>query len=219
MRIQRKIDSSIPRAAVQAAFILIFSLSAHACGSEKKLQTPEASLRDTCDGPDVNIECNFTDFPKDAESVMKIAGDNEPGIRLVIKGRLVSAGDGSPLAGVMMYAYQTDSTGHYTKTGEETGPRKWQGRLHGWCITDSDGRYEIHTVRPGGYPGEKFPAHIHCAVKIPGKMTGYINDFVFSDDEYVDEKYLSGLGYPGDNGVLSLRKEGNILIGERLTEL
>jgi protocatechuate 3,4-dioxygenase beta subunit len=221
MRDKRKIGFLGKGNLTAAIFLACLISTAFACGNEtNKISGGSAASTDTCEGPDVNIECNFVDFPKNAGSIMKIAGEREPGFRIVIKCVLLDKKTGLPLAGAKIYAYQTDSTGHYTKDGTETGPRKWQGRLHSWCITDSEGKYEIHTIRPGKYPENKFPAHIHCAVKLPDGLTTYLNDFVFQDDVHVNEQYLNGLSLPGDNGVIELeKKDDNVFYGSRTTLL
>ncbi len=217
---QRKISKDSTCVFIAVLFAMFFCSSSFACGN-KELKTSGGSTAapDTCEGPDANIECNFSDFPADPGSIMKIAADSEPGTRILITGIITDKNTGKPIPGVKIYAYQTDNNGYYSKNGTETGSRKWHGRLHGWCVTDNEGRYEIHTIRPGRYPEGRFPAHIHWAVKLPGGMTTYLNDFVFSDDEYADEKYLSRLDLPGDNGVIELRQEGNILTASRITPL
>lgn len=219
MRKKRTIGKFILPALLAALFTCFICAVLIACKSKGKQQEPGLSAGDTCDGPDVNIECNFVDFPSSAASIMKIAPDSEPGRKIVIKGTLLKKNNGGPLANAMIYAYQTDSTGHYSKDGTETGPRKWQGRLYGRCITDSDGKYEIHTIRPGRYPEGSFPAHIHWMVKLPDGTATYLNDFVFSDDEMVNSRYLNSLTLPGDNGVIELKVENGFYVAYRVTEL
>jgi protocatechuate 3,4-dioxygenase beta subunit len=118
---------------------------------------------------------------------------------------------------VLLYAYHTDIHGYYPKSGKETGPQKMHGRLHGWCKTNDSGKYEILTIRPASYPKSTSPAHIHVIVKLPsGQAPFYINDFVFTDDPFVNEKYRPYLtGKMGGTGIIDLIKRENVWYGTR----
>lgn len=55
--------------------------------------------------------------------------------------------------------------------------------LRGWLRTDERGRYEVRTIRPGGYPGRGAAAHIHVTVKEPDNTPEYwIEEFLFEGD-------------------------------------
>jgi protocatechuate 3,4-dioxygenase beta subunit len=191
------------------------------CGNTSKKQSDEVntnrSATDTCDAPDPDVNCNFLDMPEELNSVMNIAVPGEPGEPIIISGRFLRSDSVSPLKDLIIYAFQTDSSGYYSKKGNETGVRKWHGSLYGWCKTDSNGIYEIRTIRPGRYPSNDFPAHIHAVIKKPdGSSPFYINDFVFWDDSLVDEKYISSLREPGGSGVVELeRSNDGIMRGKR----
>lgn len=171
---------------------------------------------DTCDNPDAKINCCFLNMPSKLTNVMTIAGQNEAGGRLIITGTLFKPDGVTPYPNVILYAYHTDNSGHYSKKGDEKGVQKWHGHLHGWCKSGSDGKYELHTIRPARYPDNSVPAHIHAAFKLPGGQMGYINDFVFKDDSLVNEKYLSSLSDIGGTGVVDIKKTAkNIWKGKR----
>jgi len=138
--------------------------------------------------------------------MMTIAEKNEPGDKLIITGTLFHSDGVTPYPDVILYAYHTDNTGHYTKKGNEKGFQKWHGHLHGWCKSDSKGRYEIHTIRPARYPDNSMPAHIHVAFKTPDGDMNYINDYVFKDDSLVNEKYLSSLSNIGGTGIVDVKR-------------
>jgi protocatechuate 3,4-dioxygenase beta subunit len=147
---------------------------------------------------------------------MTIAGLNEPGEKLIITGTIFKADSVTTFPDVILYAYHTDHTGHYSKKGDETGVQKWHGHLHGWCKTGSNGQYEIRSIRPARYPGNAIPAHIHAAFKTPDGQMNYINEFVFKDDSLVNEKYLSSLSDAGGTGVVDLKKTAqNTWTGKR----
>ena len=139
---------------------------------------------DTCDDPDANPRCCFTQMPEKLNSVLKLASDNEPGSRILIRGQFFKKDGKTPYPDVLIYAYQTDQTGRYTKKGGETGILRWHGRLHAWARTDAEGWYSIQSIRPAAYPGRTTPAHIHAVVWEPGdgQEPYYIRDFLFAGD-------------------------------------
>lgn len=191
----------------------LITISLASCVQPSAEQTRPSALyvaRDTCDDPDAHVNCCFVGMPADLSSIMTIAQQDEPGERMVITGTILK-NDSTPYAGVLFYAYHTDSKGYYRQGEGATGFQKWHGHLHGWCKTDNKGHYEIQTIRPGRYPVNLFPAHIHAAIKKPDSSPPfYISDFVFSDDSLVDDEYLSGLdGLAGGSGVVELRKQGD----------
>lgn len=96
-----------------------------------------------------------------AGASLRLAEDSEPGQRLIVTGRVV-AGDGrTPVAGIMVYAYQADAAGRYSARG---GPDDNQSpRLCGVLRTDAAGRFRLDSVRPGSYAGGG-SAHIHFEV-------------------------------------------------------
>ena len=170
---------------------------------------------DTCDDPDANISCCFINMPTTVTSTMTITNQKEAGEKLIIPGTTYKADGKAHYPNIILYAYHTDSKGYYSKNGTETGIQKWHGRLHGWLKTDSKGYYEIRSIRPARYPGNRIMAHIHAAIKPVDGQPFYINDYVFKDDSLVNEQYLSRLTHIGGTGVVDLKKEGNIWRGKR----
>jgi len=54
--------------------------------------------------------------------------------------------------------------------------------LFGYIKTDKDGKFEIHTIKPAGYPKSDLPAHIHVHVSATGYRS-FGTEFLFDDDE------------------------------------
>jgi len=200
--------------------LLLFALALLSCNGQTQTQQQSTSLTaDECANNNESVACCFINMPAKIYSSVTLAGESEPGECLILYGQILKK-DGNAYPGVIVYAYHTDHTGIYSKSGKEQGIQKWHGRLHGWCITDSEGRYEIHTIRPAPYPNSKGPAHIHCVVKEPGGEVYYINDVVFADDLGVDEKYLSLISKRWDDGIVTLTgKEKGVWEGRRVTVL
>ena len=130
-------------------------------------------------GPCGGCEDVFRGIPKVIAHASRIAPRGEPGEPMAIQG-VVTETDGKPAAGVVVYAYHTNREGIYPRTGSlHDQPH---GRLRGWARTDSLGRYQFETIRPGAYPGGSVPQHIHMHIIEPGRCTYYIDDIKFTDD-------------------------------------
>ena len=121
-----------------------------------------------------------------------IAGLEEPGERLTISGRVFAPDGATPVAGITVYAYQTDATGHYTKTGAMRPPR-----LQGWAKTDQGGRFEFRTIRPGAYPGRSIPAHVHFILWGAGHPRQWVDELRFEGDPLVTREMLAEAGAAG----------------------
>ena len=194
--------------------ILFLSLSA-GCHSEKSKNESNtnlaiAEIQSNCESPDANAACCFENMPESLSSLMKIAGPGEPGQRIRRTGTIYQPDGKTPFSGVVLYAYQTDAKGIYSKAGNEKGAQKFHGRLHGWCKTGKDGRYEIQTIRPASYPNSDLPQHIHSAVMLPGTHRAvYTGDFMFADDPLVNDKNRSF------GTVMVMKPEGALLTGTR----
>lgn len=136
----------------------------------------------------------FEGMPAQPGARSRIAPAEEKGEPLIIEG-IVRRADGTPVPGVVVYAYQTDATGVYPKGATA------HGRLRGWVRTDKEGRYRFDTVRPGAYPSRDNPEHVHMHVIEPGRGTYYIDDVVFDDDPLLTAErrkwFLRGRGGSG----------------------
>lgn len=127
--------------------------------------------------PEIGVVCRLAcaDVPEALTSHERIAPTDEPGEPLIIEG-VVRDRDGSPAEGIIIFAYQTNKDGIYPPEGRDPGT------LRGWVRTDSNGAYRFDTIRPGPYPDDDIPAHVHLHVIEPGKVTYTIDDIIFSDD-------------------------------------
>jgi protocatechuate 3,4-dioxygenase beta subunit len=126
----------------------------------------------------------------------RIAGPEEKGEPLVVRGRFLQTSGGAPAAGVTIMVYHTDSAGIYsTKQGRPIDI----ARLRGQFKTGPNGEYEIVTIRPGPYPQANIPSHIHVNIVEPGREPREICEFFFAGDPL-----LKG----GEKGhVLQVRKD------------
>jgi protocatechuate 3,4-dioxygenase beta subunit len=145
--------------------------------------------------------------PRAHPSRIVLTPEGEPGTALEVTGQVFAPDGVTPARGVTVYAYQTGVDGRYArKPGDPP-------RIRGWMTTDATGSYAFRTVRPGSYPGEKIPAHIHFQLWGGGWPVQYNEDVNFADDELLTERereHSRSLGrfgpittpVRGDDGVL-----------------
>ncbi len=128
----------------------------------------------------------------DGGAVLTVAPPDEPGTRLVVSGTVVDAA-GRAVAGAEVHVYQTDASGAYTR---ERAMDEGHARLSGRLTTDAAGRFELRTIRPGGYPKalrlgdreRRIPAHIHLDVTAQGFAPRKLQA-VFADDPLLGDPY------------------------------
>lgn len=95
-------------------------------------------------------------FEEGAPVRTMLATLDEPGERLLIEGRVLSATSCSAaLGGYTLDIWQADAEGEYHSGADF--------RLRGKVVTDAEGRFSFETIRPGNYPlgGSFRPAHLH----------------------------------------------------------
>ena len=153
-----------------------------------KLQNKSASVSDILSDKkylSIHPATSFRELIKtnsDA-AILKIATPDEPGKKIRVLG-IVSDKDGKPVAGALVYMYQTDAKGWYAANAPHVllneGDTR-HARLFGYVKTDNKGKFELHTVKPSGYPQSDLPAHIHVHVSATG-FNGFVNEFLFDDD-------------------------------------
>jgi protocatechuate 3,4-dioxygenase beta subunit len=113
---------------------------------------------------------------------------------------------GKPRAGVIVYAYHTNAAGAYVGAH----PDMRHGRLRAWVASGARGEYTFHTIRPGAYPGNQTPQHVHMHVLEPGCGTYYIDDLLFTDDPLLTEALKRSMvrGRAGSGLVTPERVDG-----------
>lgn len=134
---------------------------------------------------EISSRCESNIHPSDSISSVAVAlvSANERGTRLIISGIIYRSDGKTPLANAVLYAYQTDADGYYSR--EKGGNRN--PRIRGRLRTGPDGRYEIRTIMPGHYPGSKIPSHIHASVTPAGGKEVEIDEFLFDGDPFLQK--------------------------------
>lgn len=151
-----------------------------------------------CEG----CEAVFDGMPIRIEPHARIVPAAEPGVPMKLTGT-VFGGDGLPRAGIVVYAYQTNRDGIYPESEAVRDPEtRRQGRLRAWVRTDAAGRYSFDTIRPGSYPAQDVPEHIHMHVLEPGCVTYYVDDIMFKDDPKLTPTQIGRIARNrGGNGI------------------
>jgi protocatechuate 3,4-dioxygenase beta subunit len=181
----------------------VLTLGALSCA---EAQEPGATARRH--EPVVGLPCEgcdavFEGLPKALSSHSRIAPEGETGQPMRIEGTVFDA-QGTPAVGVIVYAYQTNAGGIYPPDERLRGQTaRRHGRLRGWVQTDREGRYRFDTIRPGGYPGQNIPEHVHLHVIEVGRCTYYIDDIEFEDDPRLPERQRNQTGGRGGKGVVA----------------
>lgn len=165
---------------VRISFLVAALLAA--CGSDRPpaVQTRAETQAPPPEPPPECVWCGAREAPASIGPRVQLAEPGEPGEPMVLTGRVVRA-DGSPAAGLVVYAYHTNAEGVYAKRGDETGNGVRHGHLRGWLRTDANGRFELISIRPAAYPTSDAPAHIHVTV-LDGDLEYWVDDVNFADD-------------------------------------
>jgi protocatechuate 3,4-dioxygenase beta subunit len=82
--------------------------------------------------------------PAHMSSRVQVASNDEPAEALIVSGQVFAPDGRTPVPGIVVYAYNTDSQGYYGENKAEYPPR-----LFGWTKTDDSGRFELRTIGPG----------------------------------------------------------------------
>ncbi len=152
-------------------------------------------------GPCQGCEAVFEDRPAKLRSTARIAPADQPGEPLTIEGTVADA-SGAPVAGIIVYAYQTDADGAYPRIDDPQTAAERHGRLRGFARTDARGRYRFHTIRPGAYPGTEIPQHVHMHV-VERRCHYTIDDLEFTDDPRLTEAVREARPGSGGRGVVT----------------
>jgi len=114
---------------------------------------------------------------------LALCGPDEPGTRLTVTFEFTDA-IGAPVRDGLLYLYHTSAKGWYSDKGAHVQANSGDvkhARLFGYVRTDTDGRAEVRTIRPSGYPKSDLPAHIHLGFTANGKSFP-VGEIQFDDD-------------------------------------
>lgn len=168
--------------------------------------TVNGQVGGNCEG----CELFFAGMPEQINSVDTSVGWRNAKQPLLITGTVFELNGVDPASDVLIYYWQTDEQGLYSKGPGLPADAQQHGRIRGWVKSDEKGRYSIYTNRPAAYPNEQLPAHIHLFILEPGsKLPYYVDDLVFDDDPLlIPYKKKYPLENRGGSGVLRVLLDG-----------
>jgi len=155
-----------------------------------------------------------------APSEITIPPANEPGEPMEVRGRVFQADGKTPVANAMIFVYHTDAHGIYAANGDLDHPR-----LHACVMTDAQGRYRWHTIKPGSYPNMRIPAHFHIRIRAAG-CRELEDEIQFLGDPFLRASDLAQHSHEGTfsrirpvekgrNGVLHVTRDFRLVPVER----
>jgi protocatechuate 3,4-dioxygenase beta subunit len=138
------------------------------------------------------------------------------GQRIKVQGTIYQSDGITPAKNVILYVYHTNQDGRYEVKSNARGWANRHGYIRGWVKTDADGRYSFYTLKPGAYPSGTEPAHIHYTVLEPDGKYYWLGSCHFSGDKLLTKNETNPKDpRGGTSGLLSLEKDGPILVGTR----
>ncbi len=203
--------------------IFLFLLSLTSCnGQTKKEEIPTRNNNSKivgggCDG----CELMYVGMPKNIQSVDTSSAWNEKGQRLLVTGKVLKLDGITPAPNVIVYYWQTDSNGYYSKGKGFNEKAGKHGHVRGWVKSDENGSYSIYTIKPGRYPNTDFLKHIHLSIKESNIDDEYYTDkLVFGEDKFLTNEKKEKFKNRGGSGILRLLiakemqiAEHNIILG------
>jgi protocatechuate 3,4-dioxygenase beta subunit len=157
--------------------------------AEEKLRTNKATISQILTDKKYDVVHPETSFREIIERYCKaetisIATDTIPGRKIKVIG-IIKDETGRAIPNALVYLYHTDSRGWYAANSPHVNMNEGDmrhARLFGYVRTDKEGKFELHTIKPSGYPQSDLPAHIHVHVTAEG-YRNFVNEFLFDDDE------------------------------------
>lgn len=126
-----------------------------------------------------------------------ITSKNEPGEPMIVTGRVMAPDGKTPVEGIRVHVYHTDAKGYYNPgTASSRNPR-----LNGTMMTNNEGRYEYHTIKPGSYPEGRNPAHVHYVISGKGYSEQY-DELEFEGDPFLSQDLIERSKELGTFGVV-----------------
>ncbi|HEY1329603.1 MAG TPA: protocatechuate 3,4-dioxygenase subunit alpha [Casimicrobiaceae bacterium] len=122
-----------------------------------------------------------------------MAAEGVAGERVTIQGRVIDA-DGAPVNDAMIEIWQANAQGKYAHP-EDTRDLPVDARFTGFgrVFTGAEGRFRVHTIKPGPVPGPDGGAqapHLNVTIFMRGLLKHLITRMYFPDDANAHDAVL-----------------------------
>jgi protocatechuate 3,4-dioxygenase, beta subunit len=196
-------------------FIIICIASCKELHRQSKETVNTVNTNAVVGGPCEGCELYEAGMPKQINNEHTSIGWTEGKQKLIVKGKVLQVDGKTPAANIIVYYWHTNEMGLYTPDKNTPPQANLHGKLRGWIKTDENGNYTINTSKPGAYPSQHIPQHIHLAIKEPGINNAYYADLYFAADPLYTshQKKYGKLNRAGDE-LLNTVKENNIEIAQ-----
>lgn len=130
--------------------------------------------------------------PLDHDLTRNGAKDSAPiGERIVVTGRVLDE-DGRAVPHTLVEVWQANAAGRYIHTADQhDAPIDPNFFGAGRCVSDAEGHYTFHSVKPGAYPWGNHanawrPGHIHFSLFGPSFATRLVTQMYFPGDPLLE---------------------------------
>lgn len=165
-----------------------------------------------CEG----CEAIFEYGDKNLTSTDTLPDFHKEGVKIKVEGTIYKVDGKTPAENVILYVYHTNQEGVYAPKEDSKGWGKRHGYNRSWVKTNKNGRYAFYTLKPAAYPNRSEPAHIHYTILEPNGKYYWLGSCHFKGDSLLTNNEINpDSPRGGSSGLLTLRKEGNLLVGKR----
>lgn len=145
----------------------------------------------------------YTDNPPMLEN-FKLAGDNEPGERVIVSGRILNLECSEFIPDTIVDVWHANNAGEYDNQGYN---------LRGYTKSNEQGFYLFETIRPGKYlNGSKYrPSHIHFKIT-PPQFQSLTTQMYFEGDTDIEDDAAASITtgeYDATQRIISLTRNEN----------
>ena len=191
--------------------VLLFTVLLSSCSNAQQKIKPKL-VGAPCEGCEAIFEYGETKLT----NTDTLPDFNKKGKKIKVEGTIYETDGKKPANNVILYIHHTDLEGLYTPAADAKGWARNHGYNRTWLKTNKDGRYSFYTILPAPYPSRSEPAHIHYEVLEPNGKYYYLESCYFEGDSLLTGTEINPKApRGGTSGVLTLRKEGDLLIGTR----
>lgn len=194
---------------ILVAIFLILSMSS--CANSQD-QNEQRLVGAPCEG----CEAIFEYGDRELTNTDTLPDFDKEGIKIKVEGIIYKSDGKTPAENIILYVYHTNQEGVYAPKKNAKGWAKKHGYNRTWLKTGKDGYYSFYTLKPLPYPNRSEPAHIHYEILEPNGKYYYIASCLFKGDTLLTKHDLNPDSPRGGySGVLTLKKDGDLLIGRR----